>query len=485
MKKLGFDMQKYLQLSIQEIKNRIDKFGQRLYLEVGGKLFDDMHASRVLPGFEPDEKIQILSKMKQDIEVIMCISTKDIVGKKTRNDNELSYSNEVLRQIQLFENYGLNVSNIVITLFNGEEAALEFKRLLEVRGKNVVLHKKTKGYPTDIDTIVSDEGYGSNPMIEVSKPLVVVTAPGPGSGKLATCLSQLYHENKHGINAGYSKLETFPVYNLELEHPVNIAYEAATLDLGDKNMIDPFHYYAFGQMAINYNRDIEAFPLLRRILQKISGQKILYKSPTEMGLNFVGDSIIDNNIVKNAARNEILRRYMSAKLDFFQGKIDEEMMQKAKQLCDQVAIAEIDRKVVKAARDKANITDCVCAAIEIDKKIICGKTTDELTCASSVILNALKYLANISDNIRLIPNERLKPVFLLKKEIFKDANPRLCLEDCLLALYSNQDNEVVARALNCIKQLENCEFHSTAVLDMRDRVILKKLRINITADPVF
>lgn len=482
---IGFDMKKYTKLSIEEIQRRKDRFGERLYLEVGGKLFDDMHASRVLPGFAPDAKIQILSKMKKDIEVILCISSRDIVNKKTRSDNELSYANEVFRQIALFASYGLKVTNVVITLFEGQEDAIKLKNELESRGNKVVFHRKTKGYPTDVDTIVSEEGYGQNPFIEVTKPLVVVTAPGPGSGKLATCLSQLYHENKRGVKAGYSKLETFPVHNLELDHPVNIAYEAATLDLNDKNMIDPFHYYAFGKMAINYNRDIEAFPLLRRIFQKIAGQGLVFKSPTEMGLNFAGDSIVDQAVVKHAARNEILRRYMSAVVDFAQGKASQDMVERAKQLCDNVGVAEADRRVIKAARDKAWATDTVCAALELNGKVITGKTTKELSCAASSVLNALKELAGIDDKIKLIPKDRLEPVMRLKKEILGNVSPRLCLEDCLLALYSNIDEEVVARALSHIKELAGCEFHSSSVLDSRDRVVLKKLRLNITSDPVF
>ena len=484
MRKLGFDMNKYTKLSIDEIQRRIDRFGERLYLEVGGKLFDDMHASRVLPGFRPDSKIQILSKMKKQLEVILCVSARDLAGKKTRNDNELSYANEVLRQLSLFEKYGLCVSTIVITLYDDQDEAKELKCQLEARGKRVVFHRKTKGYPTDVDTIVSEEGYGQNSMIEVSKPLVVVTAPGPGSGKLATCLSQLYHEHKRGVRAGYSKLETFPVHNLELDHPVNLAYEAATLDLCDKNMIDPFHYYAFGKMAINYNRDIEAFPLLRRIFQKI-GQGLVFGSPTEMGLNFVGDSIVDKEVVRRAARNEILRRYMCACVELAEGKVDETHVERAKQLCDQVGISEIDRKVVGAARLKEEKTGVVSSALEVDGKIVCGKTTEELTCASSVVLNALKMLAGIDDEIKLIPRHRLEAVFRFKREILGNINPRLCLEDCLIAMFSDSDNSIVARALENIDELSGCEFHSSAVLDARDRVVLKKLRLNITSDPKF
>lgn len=487
MKKLGFDMNKYTKLTVDEIHNRINRFGERLYLEVGGKLFDDYHASRVLPGFEPDAKIKILSKMKKDLEVILCISTRDIIKKKTRGDNELSYMSEVFRQIALFEKYGLKISTIVITLFNDEEEALKFKKQLEAHGRKVVLHRKTKGYPTDVNTIVSPEGYGKNPMIEVTKPLVVVTAPGPGSGKLATCLSQLYHENLKGVKAGYSKLETFPVHNLSLEHPVNVAYEAATLDLGDQNMIDPFHFYAFGKMAINYNRDIEAFPLLRRIFQKIGGEGTVFHSPTEMGLNFAGDAIVDDEVVKRAARMEILRRYMTAKTDLFEGKGDVEQVEKAKQLCDFVGICEADRKVIKAAREKANKTDTVSAAMQLDNgKVICGKTISDLTCASSVVLNALKTMAEIADGDKLIPKSTVEPVVRLKTEVLGSINPRLCLEDCLVAMFAHEkEDERIARALKMLPRLAGTELHSSAILSQRDRVVLKKLRVNITADAVY
>ena len=486
MKKIGFDMKKYTELTIAEIENRIKRFGERLYLEVGGKLFDDMHASRVLPGFEPDAKIKILQKMKDQLEVIFCISTKDIVNKKMRGDTELSYTSEVLRLIETFRNKGLEVSNVVITLYNDEEEAKQFAKTLEARGERVVFHRKTKGYPTDVNTIVSEEGYGKNPMIEVKKHLVVVTAPGPGSGKLATCLSQLYHENLRGVKAGYSKLETFPVHNLELDHPVNVAYEAATIDLGDKNMIDPFFMYAYGRPAINYNRDVEAFPLLRRIFQKITG-KLVFNSPTEMGLNFAGDAIVDHNVVKTAARNEILRRYQIAKVDEFQGKATEEMVEKAKQLCDFVGVSELDRKVIAKARDKANKTDCVSAAIELDNgKIVCGRAIKDLTCASSVILNALKTMAEIDDKEKLIPRSQLEPVAKFKKELLGIVNPRLCLEDCLIAMYATEgQDERTARALAMLPRLAGTEFHSSAILDERDRVVLKRLRINITADPVY
>ena len=487
MKKIGFDMKKYTELSIAEIQNRISRFGERLYLEVGGKLFDDMHASRVLPGFEPDAKIKLLEKLKKDLEIVFCISTRDIVNKKTRSDTELSYSSEVLRQIEMFRSRGLEVSNIVITLFDGEEDAKKLAKNLQARGENVVFHRKTKGYPTDVDTIVSAEGYGKNPYIEVKKPIVVVTAPGPGSGKLATCLSQLYHENIRGVKAGYSKLETFPVHNLDLSHPVNVAYEAATLDLGDKNMIDPFHLYATGKMAINYNRDVEAFPLLRRIFQKIAGNGIVFNSPTEMGLNFAGDAICDQDVVRQAARQEILRRYLAAKVDEFVGKATQEMVEKAKQLCDFVGVCEKDRKAIKYAREKANKTDTISAALELENgKIVCGRAIKDLSCASSVVINALKTMAEIEDAHKLIPRDRLEPVVRFKKEILGSVNPRLCLEECLVAMYATENtDEKTAKALAMLPRLAGTELHSSAILEERDRVVLKKLRVNITADPCF
>ena len=487
MKHVGFDMKKYTKLSVEEIERRIGKFGDRLYLEVGGKLFDDMHASRVLPGFEPDAKIKILQKLKKSLEVILCISTHDIVSKKTRGDNELSYASEVVRQIELFRSYGLTVSTVVITLYSGEEEANQLKIALEARGEKVVFHRKTKGYPTNVDVIVSEEGYGKNPWIEVTKPLVVVTAPGPGSGKLATCLSQLYHDNMRGIRSGYSKLETFPVHNLPLEHPVNVAYEAATLDLNDKNMIDPFHLYAYGKTAINYNRDIEAFPLLRRIFQKIGGTSEVYKSPTDMGLNFAGDSICDNEIVEKAAKNEILRRYLNAVVDHFQGKATVEVVENAKKLCDDVGIEEKDRKVVAAARKKAEMSGKVACAIELaNGKIVCGRATKDVSPASSVVLNALKVLSGIEDSRKLIPAGSLAPVVKLKKEVLGIINPRLCLEDCLVAMYSSEQTDtIIEKALLALPKLAGTEMHASAILDSRDRVVLKKLRINITQDPVF
>ena len=487
MKEIGFDMKKYTKLSIAEVQNRIARFGERLYLEVGGKLFDDFHAARILPGFEPDAKIKLLTQMKKDIEVILCISTPDIVNKKTRSDTELSYASEVVRQINMFRSRGLEVSNVVITLFNEEEDAKKLAKSLQARGERVVFHKKTKGYPTDVDTIVSEEGYGKNPYIEVKKPIVVVTAPGPGSGKLATCLSQLYHENMRGVKAGYSKLETFPVHNLDLSHPVNVAYEAATLDLGDKNMIDPFHMYATGKMAINYNRDIEAFPLLRRIFQKIAGNGIVFNSPTEMGLNFAGDAITNQDVVKKAARQEILRRYLTAKVDEFTGKATIEMVEKAKQLCDFVGVSEADRKVIRSAREKANKTDSISAAIELDNgKIVCGRAIKDLSCASSVVINALKTMAGIDDGEKLIPRDRLEPVVKLKKELLGNINPRLCLEDCLVAMYATEATDSkTAQALKMLPRLAGTELHSSAILEERDRIVLKKLRVNITSDPAF
>lgn len=486
MKMIGFDMEKYTSLMVKAISERISKFGDRLYLEVGGKLFDDMHASRILPGFEPDAKIKILEVLRKDLEVILCISAKDIVNKKTRSDNELSYASEVIRQISLFRSRLLNISSIVITLYENQEEVDEFRKLLIARGENVVVHSKTKGYPTDVNTIVSEEGYGKNPYVPVTKPIVVVTAPGPGSGKLATCLSQLYYENKNGRKAGYSKLETFPVYDLELTHPVNVAYEAATLDLNDKNMIDPFHFYATGQMAINYNRDVEAFPLLRRIFQKLGGGGLIFRSPTEMGINFVGESITDQELVKKAARTEILRRYMNARVDFLQGKVDKDLVERAKQLCDNVGISELDRKVIKVVRDKFAKINVPIAAIDLGQgEIVSGRQTDELSCAASTLLNAIKILSNIPDQKKLIPQDKLLPVLKLKQEILNAQNPRLDIEDCLLALFSNIEDPIINKALSNVEKLRGCEFHSSFILEPRDRVILKKLRINVTSDPIF
>ena len=483
--KIGFDNEKYLKIQKEKILERIKMFDNKLYLEFGGKIFDDLHASRVLPGFKPDSKIQLLKTLKDDLEIIFCISAKDIERHKIRADHGITYDMDLLRIIDKLSKLGLTVSSVVITQFTGQASANTFKNKLERLNIKTYIHTYTKGYPTDVDVIVSDEGYGANPYIETTKPLVVVSAPGPGSGKLATCLSQLYHEYKRNVKAGYAKFETFPVWDLSLKHPVNVAYEAATADLKDVNMIDAFHLDAYGITAVNYNRDLEVFPVLKNILYKITGE-IIYKSPTDMGVNMIGKCIIDDEVVQEASKQEIIRRYYHSLCDYKKGLLDLEVSQRIKVLMDELNISLDDRKVVKAAVEKAKEKDTHVIAIQLeDGKIITGKTSKIMSCSSSMIINSIKYLAHIDDEIHLIAPVILNPIIKLKKDIYENSGV-LSLHDVLIALsICAATNPMVEKALSKIKELQFLDAHSTCMLPNSDLDILRKLKINVTSEPTY
>lgn len=418
--KKGFDNEKYVKAQIETIKKRIKLFDNKLYLEFGGKLFDDYHAKRVLPGFELDSKIRLLKELKDDTEMIFCINANDIERKKIRADYGISYDEEVIRLIHIFRNLKIDVNSVVITLYNGQSSVSKFRKRLDSLGVKSYIHTYTKGYPTDVEVIVSEEGYGANPYIETTKPLVVVTAPGPCSGKLATCLSQLYHEYKRGVKAGYAKFETFPVWSLPLKHPVNMAYEAATADLKDKNMIDSFHLEAYGISAVNYNRDLEVFPVLKNILNKITGEDI-YKSPTDMGVNSIGECITDDDIVSMAAKKEIIRRYYKALVEVKTDDIDPEVPQRIKLLMNELNISDNLIKAINRAREKEEESSSKVIALEITPNvIITGRETELLTPAASLILNSIKYLTDIPDEIDLLSPGVLKPILDLKKNVLSN-----------------------------------------------------------------
>lgn len=483
----GFDNKKYLELQTQNILKRINQFNNKLYLEFGGKLFDDLHASRVLPGFEPNAKIQILKKLKDKCEIIFVISAKDIEKNKIRADFGITYDMEVLRQIDNLRNEGLTVSAVVITLFDNQPQAKLFATKLERRNERVYFHTFTKGYPSDVDTIVSDEGYGANPYIETKKPLVVITAPGPGSGKLGTSLSQLYHEYKKGIKAGYAKFETFPVWNLELKHPVNIAYEAATAEMKDVNMIDSFHYNAYGKVSINYNRDLEIFPVVNRILTKITGNSKVYQSPTDMGVNMVGFAITDDEVCRQASKDEVIRRFYRAQCDYKKGITPLETAQRIELLMSDLDITAEDRKVVEPALEKAKQTQSSVVAIELsNKKIITGRNKELLSASAACVLNALKTLSHINDNIDLIPAQILEPVLILKRDVLKVKYSYLNLKDVLITLsVSATTNPIAKQALDNLKKLKGCQAHSTFIMNQSDADTLRRLGIELTCEPKF
>lgn len=485
--KKGFDNKKYLQLQTENILKRIKQFDNKLYIEFGGKLFDDLHASRVLPGFEPDAKAQILQKLKDKSEILFVINANDIERTKIRADYSITYDMDVLRQIDCLREAGLTVSGIVITLFNNQPLAKSFANKLLRRNEKVYFHKYTKGYPTDVDTIVSDEGYGANPYIETSRPLVVVTAPGPGSGKMATCLSQLYHEYKRGVKAGYAKFETFPVWNLPLNHPVNIAYEAATADLKDVNMIDNFHLNAYGQTTVNYNRDLEVFPVVRNILQKITGNDKVYQSPTDMGVNMVGFSITDDNVVCEASKEEIIRRYYKARCEYTKGTTSMDTVNRIEFLMGELNINPTLRKVVNIAKQRQKETNSPVVAIELNNgKIITGRSKDLMTASAACILNAIKYLAKIDDSIQLIPSHMLEPVLQFKKTKLKIKNGQLSLKDVLMMLsVSTTVNPTATLALSQLDKLSHCEAHSSFILNNSDQNTLSALGIHITMEPKY
>lgn len=484
MKEVGFDNELYVKMQTKTIKERIKMFDNKLYLEFGGKLFDDHHAKRVLPGFELNAKIRLLEELKDECEIIFCINAKDI-EKKIRADYGISYDMEVIRLIKVFRKLQISVNSVVITLYKGQPNVKRFREKLSSLGVETYIHTFTKGYPTDVDTIVSEEGYGANPYITTTKPLVVVNAPGPCSGKLATCLSQLYHEHKKGVKAGYAKFETFPVWSLPLKHPVNMAYEAATADLKDVNMIDSFHLEAYGVSAVNYNRDLEIFPVVKNILQKIIGKDI-YKSPTDMGVNSIGSCITDDKIVQTAAKKEILRRYYKALVDEKLTINDDEISKRIKLLINELKIDEKILPVINEARKKERKKKKVSIAIELqDGKIITGRETKLLTPAASVILNSIKYLTDIPDEINLLSPSVLNPILKLKKESLNNSD-KLNLNDVLIALsICSATNPIIENALRNLKKLNNCDAHATYIVQKNDLEALRSLLINLTCEPVF
>lgn len=485
-KNICFDNELYLKLQSENINKRIKKFNNKLYLEFGGKIFDDLHASRVLPGFDPNIKIKLLQKMKNKTEIVFCVSANDIEKNKIRADLGLNYADEVLRLVDNLRALGLYVSAFVITLFKGQTSAMKFQQKLEQRGEKVYIHRYTKGYPNDVETIVSEEGYGKNPYIETTRPLVVVTAPGPSSGKLATCLSQLYHEYKKGVKAGYAKFETFPVWNLPLKHPVNIAYEAATADLQDVNQIDPFHFNAYGKLAINYNRDIAVFPILQNILHKITNKDI-YKSPTDMGVNMIADAIIDDKLAQISAKKEILRRYYRAECDFKRGLATFDTLERNKSLVSEVNITDDLLKVISVSRDTAKDSGYPTVALELnDGEIVTGKSKKIITASGAVVLNALRTLADLGDDFDVITDDILLPIVEYRTNILKSHSTLLTIDDILVALsICSAKNPKAKKAIDELPNLKNCEAHCTYILPSSEENTLKKLGINITCDPVF
>ncbi|MBR1848718.1 MAG: DUF1846 domain-containing protein [Lachnospiraceae bacterium] len=483
MRRIGFDNDKYIQMQSEKIKERIGKFGGKLYMEFGGKLFDDYHASRVLPGFQPDSKIRMLTQLKDDVEIVVVINAGDIEKNKVRGDLGITYDMDVLRLIDAFHGYGLFVGSVVLTRFDGNEAVLAYQKKLESLGLKVYRHYSIPGYPSNVPLIISDEGYGKNDYIETQKPLVVITAPGPGSGKMAVCLSQLYHENKRGVKAGYAKFETFPIWNIPLQHPVNMAYEAATADLNDVNMIDPYHLEAYGVSTVNYNRDVAVFPVLNAMFKQIYGESP-YKSPTDMGVNMAGNCIFDDEAVSAAAKQEIIRRYYKECCELRKGKANEEAVEKIKILMNKAEISIGDRPVVAAANLKAETTGLPAAAIELnDGTIITGKTSSLMGASSAMVLNALKYLAGIDDEAELISPNVIQPIQHLKVEHLGNHNPHLHVDETLIALTICAGTDERAKmALEKLDELRDCEMHSTVILSPVDENTFHKLKVQITCE---
>ena len=484
--KIGFDNEKYIKLQSEHIRQRVLEFGDKLYLELGGKLFDDFHASRVLPGFEPDSKMKMLMNMADKLEIVIAISAIDIVKNKVRGDLNITYDLDTIRLIDAFKNLGLLVGSVVITQYSGQSAAASFKKRLENLGIPVYLHYPIEGYPSNVEFIVSDDGFGRNDYVETTRPIVVVTAPGPGSGKMATCLSQLYHENKRGVKAGYAKFETFPIWNLPLKHHVNLAYEAATIDLNDVNMIDPFHLEAYGITTVNYNRDIEVFPVLNAMFEKILGESP-YKSPTDMGVNMAGNCIIDDEVCRQASKEEIVRRYYQLLKDKTNGKCDEETVLKMELLMKQAEVSTSDRAVVKEAVSRAVETgDDACAIQLLDGRLVTGRTTPLLGATSSAMLNALKAVTGIDDEVHLISPEVLEPLQKLKTDHFGSRNPRLHTDETLIALsICAASDDVAKKALDGLAELRGAEAHSSVLLSQVDENVFKKLGINLTCEAVY
>ncbi len=483
MKKTGFDNAKYLKLQSQNISRRVKKFS-KLYLEFGGKLFDDNHASRVLPGFEPDAKIKMLLKLKDKVEIVLVINANDIEKNKMRSDLGITYSQDLLRLIDSFNVVGLRIGGVVITHFNKQPEAVRLRKNLEKSKISVAYHYAIENYPNNIDNILSDNGFGKNEYLETTREIIVVTAPGPGSGKMATCLSQMYHDNKHGLKSGYAKFETFPIWNLPLNHPVNLAYEAATVDLSDVNMIDPFHLEAYNKIAINYNRDVEVFPVLNDLLVRIMGKQI-YKSPTDMGVNMVGNCISDDEVCQKAAKDEIIRRYYDTEIEVRRDVLGEDSLFKMETIMNKAGVSKKDRKVAVAANKLAQKTNEPAVAIEYNGQVITGKTSKLMGAASAALLNAAKKAAELPD-IHLLSEKVLTPIQELKTQYLKGHNPRLHTDEVLIALAVDSiTSDICDRALKALEKLKGCEVHSSVILSQVDVNVFKKLGMNLTMDPIY
>jgi len=494
--KIGFDNEKYLEEQSSAILERVERFNRKLYLEFGGKLLFDYHASRVLPGFDPNVKMRLLQRLKDNTDVIMCIFAGDIERKKLRADFGITYDSDAMKTIDDFKEWGVGVTAVVITRYDDQPSAKAFKDKLERRDVRVITHGFTKGYPSDVDSIVSDEGYGANEYIETTKPIVVITGPGPGSGKLGTCLSQLFHEYRRGVKAGYAKFETFPIWNLPLSHKVNVAYEAATVDLKDVNLIDHHHLEAYNEKTVNYNRDIEAFPLLKRIIEKITGEESFYKSPTDMGVNRAGFGIIDDGIVQEASHQEIIRRYFRCACEYAMGFVDKDTLDRSKMIMEKVGAKPEHRLVVEPARKaaaeaerkgKGNEGIFCGAAIELkDGKIITGKNSKLMHASSSLVINAVKHLTGMPDRLHLLPKNIIDSLAYLKKEVLLGKMVSLDLEETMIALsISGISNPAALMAVESLKQLEDCEVHMTHMPTPGDEAGLRKLGVNLTCDPEF
>ena len=483
--KIGFDNDKYLKIQSEHIRQRIAQFDGKLYLELGGKLFDDHHASRVLPGFQPDSKLRMFKQLSDSIEIVLAISAEDIEKNKVRADLGITYDEDLLRLRDEFMNRGFMVGSVVVTCYNGQRSADAFRQRLERLGIKSYCHYLIDGYPHSVDLIASDEGFGRNDYVETTRPLVIVTAPGPGSGKMAVCLSQLYNENRRGVRAGYAKFETFPVWNLPLKHPVNIAYEAATADLNDVNMIDPFHFDAYGKVAINYNRDIEIFPVLNALFESIYGENP-YKSPTDMGVNMVGFCISDDEVCCQASKDEIIRRYYAAMNKLAEGACNDSEVNKIKLLFNQAKITTATRRTTVAANDYKKETGHPASAIELeDGTIITAKSSPLLGCSAALILNATKHLAGIDHDVKLIPQSMIEPIQKTKIDYLGAHNPRLHTDEVLVAIsVLSQHDENCRKALAQLPALRGCQVHSTVMLSEVDRKIFKKLGCGLTCDPV-
>ena len=484
--KIGFDNDKYLAMQSEHIRERIKKFDNKLYLEFGGKLFDDYHASRVLPGFQPDSKLQMLLQLKEQAEIVIVISAEDIISSKVRGDYGITYDLDVLRLIDAFQEMGLYVGSVCVTKYTAAAEVEAFEKRLSSLGIRTFRHYKIPGYPNDVARIVSDEGYGRNEYIETERPLVVITAPGPGSGKMATCLSQLYHEHKHGVSAGYAKFETFPIWNLPLKHPVNLAYEAATADLDDVNMIDPFHLEAYGETTVNYNRDVEIFPVLRAIFERISG-KCPYQSPTDMGVNMAGNCIINDEVCRQASRMEILRRYYAAQVDVARGVADACQLRKLELVMQQADVTPELCPAIAAANQKAEETDAPAGAMMLpDGRVITGKTSSLLGASAALLLNALKAMAGIRSDLDLISNQVIEPISALKIQSLGHHNPRLHSDEVLIALaISGLTNPLADMARDQLGSLRGCDAHFSVIISEEDIKLYKRLGIHVSCEPKY